>query len=116
MPKIKSHFVCNQCGAISPKWVGKCPECGSWNSFTEEIIDKKEDKNQSTPKNISIKKLSSISGIEVDRFITGIKEFDQVLGGGLVKGSVILIGGEPGIGKSTIMLQISAILTNEKRK
>ncbi|ADR18909.1 DNA repair protein RadA [Calditerrivibrio nitroreducens] len=116
MPKIKSHFVCNQCGAISPKWVGKCPECGSWNSFTEEIIDKKEDKNQSTPKNISIKKLSSISGIEVDRFITGIKEFDQVLGGGLVKGSVILIGGEPGIGKSTIMLQISAILTNEKKK
>ncbi|MGC9062256.1 DNA repair protein RadA [Calditerrivibrio sp.] len=116
MAKIKSHFVCNQCGAISPKWVGKCPECGSWNSFTEEIIDTKETKNQSTPKNIPIKKLSSISGIEVDRFITGIKEFDQVLGGGIVKGSVILIGGEPGIGKSTIILQISAILTNKRKK
>ncbi|MGC8768307.1 DNA repair protein RadA [Calditerrivibrio sp.] len=116
MAKIKSHFVCNQCGAISPKWVGKCTECGSWNSFTEEIIDTKETKNQSTPKNIPIKKLSSISGIEVDRFITGIKEFDQVLGGGIVKGSVILIGGEPGIGKSTIILQISAILTNKRKK
>ncbi|MGB9731486.1 DNA repair protein RadA [Calditerrivibrio nitroreducens] len=116
MAKIKSHFVCNQCGAISPKWVGKCPECGSWNSFTEEIIDTKETKNQSTPKNIPIKKLSSISGIEADRFITGIKEFDQVLGGGIVKGSVILIGGEPGIGKSTIILQISAILTNKRKK
>jgi DNA repair protein RadA/Sms len=116
MAKIKSHFVCNQCGAISPKWVGKCTECGSWNSFTEEIIDTKETKNQSTPKNIPIKKLSSISGIEADRFITGIKEFDQVLGGGIVKGSVILIGGEPGIGKSTIILQISAILTNKRKK
>ncbi len=117
MAKIKSQFICNQCGAVSPKWVGKCPECGSWNSFTEEVVEPKDSKKQNTINTVSqIKKLSSISGVEVDRFITGIKEFDQVLGGGLVKGSVILIGGEPGIGKSTIMLQISSILSNHKKK
>jgi len=116
MAKTKSHFVCNTCGAISPKWVGKCTECGAWNSFTEEIIETKEVKKQSNFSSSPIKKLSSISGIELDRFVTGIKEFDQVLGGGLVKGSVILIGGEPGIGKSTIMLQISALLSNKKKK
>lgn len=117
MAKIKSQFICNQCGAVSPKWVGKCPECGSWNSFTEELIDSKDNKKPNLSNTVSqIKKLSSINGVEVDRFVTGIKEFDQVLGGGLVKGSVILIGGEPGIGKSTIMLQISAILSKYSKK
>ncbi|MCX8085048.1 MAG: DNA repair protein RadA [Calditerrivibrio sp.] len=116
MGKNKTRFVCNQCGAISPKWIGKCPECGAWNSFTEEAIEPPSDKQKKENSQIHIKKLKEISGIEVDRFKTGLKELDQVLGGGIVKGSVILIGGEPGIGKSTIMLQVSHILSNKNKK
>lgn len=116
MGKIKSHFVCNQCGAVSPKWVGKCPECGSWNSFTEEVEEKNPPNQPKSARNYEVVKLKEIKGIEVDRFATGIKEFDQVLGGGIVKGSVILIGGEPGIGKSTIMLQIASILSDFGKK
>ncbi|MCA1927679.1 MAG: DNA repair protein RadA [Calditerrivibrio sp.] len=116
MGKIKTYFVCNQCGATSPKWVGKCPECGSWNSFTEEITEKSNQPQNSTSKNYQILKLRDIKGVEVDRFSTNIKEFDQVLGGGIVKGSVVLIGGEPGIGKSTIMLQIASLLSRFNKK
>lgn len=116
MGKVKTYFVCNQCGATSPKWVGKCPECGSWNSFTEEIAEKSNISQNNIPKNYQILKLKDIKGIEVERFSTNIKEFDQVLGGGIVKGSVVLIGGEPGIGKSTIMLQIASILSKFNKK
>lgn len=109
MAKKKTNFICRECGCIAPKWSGKCSECGSWDSFDEEIVDQAK-KNFEINVDIDLVKLSEIKGIDVQRMLTGIGELDQVLGGGVVKGSVILIGGEPGIGKSTIMLQVASIL------
>ncbi len=104
--KIKSNFVCSQCGMVSPKWYGKCPGCGAWNSMEEEIQETTSlgsigKKAASHPKT-----LQEISLDEELRYHTGLGELDRVLGGGIVKGSLILIGGDPGIGKSTILLQI----------
>lgn len=107
MAKAKTVFVCSNCGYESAKWLGKCPACNEWNSFYEEKIANSskningENKVKSTPK-----KLKEVQGIEASRTSTGIGELDRVLGGGLVKGSLILVGGEPGIGKSTLILQL----------
>ena len=108
MPKSnKTVFVCNECGYESPKWLGKCPACNSWNTFFEQKIENvtengiKKKKERATPK-----KLNSYEGKEAVRIHTGIDELDRVLGGGLVKGSLVLLGGEPGIGKSTLILQL----------
>ena len=109
MAKIKSVFVCNECGYESAKWLGRCPSCGAWNSFFEEKIAKdngssigiSEKKRNATPK-----QLNKIVGTETVRMSTGFNELDTVLGGGLVIGSLVLLGGEPGIGKSTLILQI----------
>ena len=108
MAKNKTVFVCNECGYESGKWLGKCPACNSWNSFFEQkIVESKnsslkpEDKKRNTPQ-----KLNSYVAKEEFRTSTGFGELDRVLGGGLVKGSLILLGGEPGIGKSTLILQI----------
>ncbi|MGA1861310.1 DNA repair protein RadA [Deferribacter thermophilus] len=106
MKKSKTSFVCQVCGYKTPKWVGKCSECSSWNSFVEEI-EESQSEIRKKRNGLEIKRISEIEGVETERFSTGINEFDQVLGGGVVKGGVVLIGGEPGIGKSTIMLQIS---------
>lgn len=114
MSKKKSNYICQSCGAVAPKWTGKCPECGAWNSYVEEIVGEVSVKKEYKVENRPIL-LSEIKGLEVDRTTSGIKEFDQVLGGGIVKGSVVLIGGEPGIGKSTLMLQIASKLA-EKNK
>lgn len=108
MAKSKSVYVCQNCGAESPKWIGHCPACGEWNSYREEIVS-------STPpsgisRDITRRKPELLSGIEVnenDRITSGISETDRILGGGMVKGSLILMGGEPGIGKSTLALQIA---------
>ncbi len=113
MAKPKVNFICRECGNVSPKWVGRCSECGAWNSFDEEIIESVSKKKAVS--NLTVKKLSEIQEIELQRINTGIGEFDQVLGGGLVKGSVVLVGGEPGIGKSTIMLQVASLLQNKKQ-
>ncbi len=105
--KAKTVFVCNECGYESAKWMGKCPACNSWNTFVEEKIStkvengKKEKKVQEAPK-----PLNSYVGQDAQRTSTGYAELDRVLGGGLVKGSLVLVGGEPGIGKSTLILQI----------
>ncbi len=105
--KAKTVFVCNECGYESAKWMGKCPACNSWNTFVEEKIStkiengKKEKKVQEAPK-----PLNSYIGQDAKRISTGYDELDRVLGGGLVKGSLVLVGGEPGIGKSTLILQI----------
>jgi DNA repair protein RadA/Sms len=116
--KIKSAFFCSNCGAQSPKWIGKCPSCGEWNTYVEEII-----KNETTTKyNItnsysfsnSPKLIQEIDYSSEPRINTGSSEMNRVLGGGLVPGSLILIGGEPGIGKSTLMLQISLKIKNQK--
>ena len=107
MQKNKTFFQCQACGYTSPKWLGKCPDCGAWSSFVEE---KKETVTRHSSLVIHLGKseprpLSSITGEYGQRASTGIKELDRVLGGGVVSGSVVLIGGDPGIGKSTLLLQ-----------
>jgi len=107
MAKAKTIFVCNECGYESAKWMGKCPACNSWNTFFEEKLStkvesgKREKKIQEAPK-----PLNSFVGQDAQRTSTGYAELDRVLGGGLVKGSLVLVGGEPGIGKSTLILQL----------
>lgn len=118
MAKLKTTFVCSSCGSVSSKWLGRCPDCSSWNTFVEEVAEKGGSNQTSSKYNPTATPvgLGSIEGLETTRFETGIGELDQVLGGGLVKGSVVLIGGEPGIGKSTVMLQVAGILSDKKQK
>ena len=109
MAKAKTIFVCNECGYESTKWLGKCPACNSWNTFYEQKVINdsttnnrgRERKTANTPR-----QLKEIEGVDTVRASTGIRELDRVLGGGLVKGSLVLVGGEPGIGKSTLILQV----------
>ncbi|MBA4349567.1 MAG: DNA repair protein RadA [Thermodesulfovibrio sp.] len=106
MSKIKTVFQCQACGYASPKWMGKCPDCGAWNSFAEERQTPKSLKSTGRYNTVSAPQpLSAITGGKDKRNSTGINEFDRVLGGGLVNGAIILIGGDPGIGKSTLLLQ-----------
>lgn len=110
--KVKSVYICNQCGYESSKWNGKCQSCGAWNSFEEEqvVTNSKAAVKKSVDLSDKIMELSEID-IEGDvRYSTGVHELDRVLGGGLVKGSLVLLGGEPGIGKSTLLLQICEYL------
>ena len=107
MAKAKTIFVCSECGNESPKWLGKCPACNSWNTFYEQKIEKYTEENKIEKKiNNTPKPLNTYIGQEANRTSTGYSELDRVLGGGLVKGSLILLGGEPGIGKSTLILQL----------
>lgn len=109
MAKIKSTFICSECGYESPKWYGKCPSCGEWNTMNEEIVSKAESSNTFAKKSAVYTKpvsITEISTTDEHRYVTQISELDRVLGGGIVKGSLILLGGDPGIGKSTILLQI----------
>ena len=107
MAKNKTIFVCNECGYESAKWLGKCPACNSWNTFYEQKVEKYTDMNKSDIKVNNIPQpLNTYKGQECERTSTGFEELDRVLGGGLVKGSLILLGGEPGIGKSTLILQL----------
>ncbi len=112
--KVKSSFFCANCGAESPKWIGKCPSCSEWNTYTEEIIDKKtlqeeKDKVWKSPKKEKVvpKKLTEVGTLNTQRIDTCDAELNRVLGGGLVYGSIILVGGQPGIGKSTLLLQLA---------
>ena len=105
--KNKTVFVCNECGYESGKWLGKCPACNSWNSFFEQKVVESKNKSGALPKErTKPQKLNTYEAKETIRTSTGFDELDRVLGGGLVKGSLILLGGEPGIGKSTLILQI----------
>ena len=107
MAKNKTVFVCNECGYESPKWMGKCPACNAWNSFFEEKVISSSGSNSSKKKELSKPiELNKIEGKSEAKISTGFNELDRVLGGGLVNGSLILLGGEPGIGKSTLILQI----------
>lgn len=108
MAKGKSVFVCSECGYESAKWLGKCPGCSAWNSFYEEKVVKDSGSKSSGEKRKSAtaRKLNSLESKETTRMSTGIGELNRVLGGGLVEGSLVLLGGEPGIGKSTLILQI----------
>jgi len=119
MAKIKTTFFCQNCGADSPKWVGKCPSCGQWNTFVEEVVQKSSTKEQWLMPDLSAKPNAPklISEIEIGeqiRIDTHNQELNRVLGGGLVPGSIVLLGGEPGIGKSTLLLQIALQMKNLK--
>ena len=117
MAKLKTVYICRQCGYESSKWNGKCPSCGEWNTLEEDVIEvmpQKSGKASMSVKPVDISsKIVTLAGIDVDedvRYSTGVNELNRVLGGGLVKGSLVLLGGEPGIGKSTMLLQICKYL------
>ncbi|NMB91815.1 DNA repair protein RadA [candidate division WWE3 bacterium] len=109
MSKFKTVYTCKNCGYTSYQWVGQCPGCNEWNSFVEDVISAKESKPGTTPLKSPCKlvKLSEVSSDPLRRISSGIEEFDRVLGGGFVPGQVVLLAGEPGIGKSTILTEIS---------
>lgn len=120
MAKIKSSYFCQSCGYNSPKWIGKCPSCNEWNTFVEEVVQKDVPQKGSW-KTDSDKKLANkplrVADIAIDttaRIVTSDAELNRVLGGGIVPGSLILLGGEPGIGKSTLLLQLSISLAGKK--
>jgi DNA repair protein RadA/Sms len=111
MATAKTNFFCQSCGYQAPKWMGKCPSCGSWNSFAEEVLQKKKtgsswvhSEKVRAPKPV---KITEVEQKDQVRLNTGDEELNRILGGGLVPGSIILLGGEPGIGKSTLMLQLA---------
>ena len=103
--KNVSVFFCQECGNETSKWSGQCPACGAWNSLVEEIVDKSTVKARSKVSDIKPTKLINVEASSEHRISTSIEEFDRVLGGGVVPGSMILVGGDPGIGKSTLLLQ-----------
>lgn len=115
-----SIFFCQSCGYESSKWMGQCPGCREWNTFVEEVVDKKSAGTLAKQKNSAIEaKVLPLSEIELTsekRVSTGMKELDRVLGGGIVKGSMVLVGGDPGIGKSTLLLQVCKNLSDERIK
>ena len=108
MSKTRIKYICSTCGYESLRWLGKCPECDNWNTFTEEIIETNNKKVSAYKGTINIKKIDELEGAEKNRIITGIGELDRVLGGGFIPGSVILLGGDPGIGKSTLAMQAAS--------
>jgi DNA repair protein RadA/Sms len=108
MSKTRIKYICSNCGYETLRWLGKCPECESWNSFTEEIIETSKRKPVISKSKYEVNTIDTITADEGDRIKTGINEFDRVLGGGLMPGSVILLGGDPGIGKSTLAMQAAA--------
>ncbi|ASB49351.1 DNA repair protein RadA [Alkalitalea saponilacus] len=120
MAKTKSVFVCQNCGSESPKWIGKCYSCGEWNTFVEEKVMTGKPKGESAvfvSENSMRQKPQPVNSVNVEqlpRINTNIDEFNRVLGGGMVPGSIVLLGGEPGIGKSTLVLQMALKLTSQK--
>jgi DNA repair protein RadA/Sms len=109
MAKEKTIFVCNDCGGTSPKWLGKCPACGAWNTLIESVAEPaastRNNRFASLAKTAEVATLGEIEASDFERTPTGQDELDRVLGGGIVEGGVVLIGGDPGIGKSTLLLQ-----------
>ncbi len=120
MAKIKSVYICEKCGYESPKWMGKCPDCNSWNTFEEELVEKKSSSSVSKSVLSSIKKpakkLVDVTSSKSDRITTGIKEFDRVMGGGIVKDSITIITARPGAGKSTLLLQVADSIAENGHK
>ena len=117
MARSSNRFVCQSCGAVSGRWTGRCNSCGEWNSITEELADNSgiaggPQKNRPRGHSIELERLDTQTA-DTPRLKTKITEFDRVTGGGLVPGSTILVGGEPGIGKSTLLLQVAAILASQ---
>ncbi len=116
MAKLKNVFFCTECGNESSKWMGQCPACKTWDTFAEEPPLKKGEKSRSTGILPEPQLLSAVSATESNRVTTGLQEMDRVLGGGIVVGSLVLVGGDPGIGKSTLLLQICKELTDKQHR
>lgn len=124
MAKARTQFLCNSCGSVHPKWMGKCPDCGTWDSLQEYKAPAADPRRPRTADLTGAGDLATaaepvaigqISQTDTPRMPTGISEFDRVLGGGIVPGSAILVGGAPGIGKSTLLLQVAAMMGGKKR-
>lgn len=119
MAKIKSVYVCQECGYETPKWLGKCPDCNNWNTFEEEVVQAKSSNKVSTaaraPKKVA-KKLTEVTSSKSDRIVTGINEFDRVMGGGIVRDSITIITARPGAGKSTLLLQVADSIAKKGHK
>jgi DNA repair protein RadA/Sms len=118
LAKSKTVYTCTECGGTSPKWAGQCPNCQQWNTLVETVAQPATGAGarfQSLASSATVRKLSDIDAVDVPRFSSGIDEFDRVLGGGLVSGGVVLIGGDPGIGKSTLLLQALSNLSAARR-
>ena len=116
--KSKTVYICRECGYQSPKWIGKCSACGGWNTMDETLVKEEKKATSVTKTTATLKSVSSLKQIKTDnevRYTTGLNELDRVLGGGLVKGSLVLVGGDPGIGKSTLLLQICNSLAISKK-
>ncbi|MGD1005623.1 MAG: DNA repair protein RadA [Ignavibacteriaceae bacterium] len=113
MAKSKIKYVCSNCGYESLRWIGKCPECDNWNTFVEEIIEAPKHQKSQYDGKVTLYKITDITAVEEDRIKTGINEFDRVLGGGLMPGSVVLLGGDPGIGKSTLAMQAASAIKDK---
>ncbi len=116
MAKNKTSFFCQECGYESTKWMGQCPGCKNWNTFVEEMRVAGTTKHTSSKSMQVPTSLFSVNSEDVPRIMTGYSELDRVLGGGIVKGSLVLVGGDPGIGKSTLLLQVCRTLVNDGRK
>jgi DNA repair protein RadA/Sms len=115
MAKARTVYRCTECGAESPKWAGRCESCSAWNTLAEEpvstvVTSKRSAARQANGAPAPTIQLRAVTGAETHRWRTGLNEFDFVLGGGIVPGSMVLVGGEPGIGKSTLLLQVAARL------
>lgn len=111
MVKARTQFVCQQCGSTSPRWMGRCPDCGEWNTMVETMVESKE----RSPLSYAVRRskpqrLSEVADDGLERVQLPMPEFSRVLGGGIVPGSLVLVGGDPGIGKSTLLLQVSALM------
>jgi DNA repair protein RadA/Sms len=121
MAKAKTNYTCSECGGTASKWTGQCPSCQQWNTMVETLVESGGNNRYSQPAHMALAQtapvlsLADIDAIDVPRFGTGIEEFDRVLGGGLVGGGVVLIGGDPGIGKSTLLLQALANVSHLKK-
>jgi DNA repair protein RadA/Sms len=119
MAKAKTNYTCTECGGVSNKWTGQCPSCEKWNTLVETVVEVGGNRFSANPQGLvqgsPVMKLAEIAAIDVPRYPTGIDEFDRVLGGGLVSGGVVLIGGDPGIGKSTLLLQALANIAKLKK-
>lgn len=127
MAKIRTHYICQECGAASPQFFGKCPSCHTWNSLVEQVVpntpavtdgtrlaQRHRQRRNASPQALSSLTLTQISKQPIQRFSSGYQELDRVLGGGIVPGSLVLVGGDPGIGKSTLLLQIVNFLSSRQ--
>ncbi len=115
MSKDKTLYVCRECGGQTNKWQGQCPHCLAWNTLAETVVARKSGRFQGLAAASGIQRLTEIQARDTARYETGLSEFDRVLGGGMVEGGVVLLGGDPGIGKSTLLLQALALMSRQLR-